>query len=58
MARLKRPKLKQVNARFFAEDVEAAKAMAAAEGLTEWQGKLRSLLHLGVQAAKRRRIIK
>lgn len=58
MPRPKKPKLKQVNARFFEDDVKYAKEMAASEGLTEWQGKLRSLLHLGVEAAKRRKVIK
>jgi len=58
MAREKKPRLKQVNALLLEEDVEAIKAMARAELSQEWHPKLRQVVHLGVQAAKKRRIIK
>lgn len=50
--------LKQVNAQFFAEDIEAIKLLAEKDGLPSWHPTLRQMVHLGLQVAKRRRIIK
>jgi hypothetical protein len=56
--RQKKPKLTQVNALFFEEDIEAIKAMARAELSLTWHPKLRQILRLGVLAAKSKKVIK
>lgn len=58
MPREKKPKLQQVNALLFVEDVLAVKALAKAEMSLEWHPKLRQIVHLGVQEARKRRILK
>ena len=58
MAKMKRARMQKVNVLLFAEDVEAIKDLAKAEKSLEWHPKLRQIVSLGLDAAKKRRIIK
>lgn len=47
-----------MNVLLFAEDVEAIKDLAKEEKSLEWHPKLRQIVNLGIEAAKKRRVIK
>lgn len=58
MARMKRSRMQKVNVLLFAEDVDAIKELAREEKSLEWHPKLRQIVSLGLEAARKRRIIK